>query len=90
MSSEMVKKADVARFLGVDAADVDAFTESGLPFVKVPGPKRPGKRIFLPDLHAWLAKRTTSGSALMNYETFRRAFFDAQKKDDAEPPAPED
>lgn len=77
--SELVRKADVARFLAVDAAEVDALTESGLPFVKVPGPKRPGKRIFLPDLHAWLAKRTSSGSALMSYERFRRAFEEAQR-----------
>ncbi len=68
----MQSREAVGRFLGCEGTEVDRMIEMDeLPFVKIPGECRPRIRIFLPDFHAWLAKRT-GGSALKDYETFLR------------------
>lgn len=82
--SEMVKRAAVARFLGQDAEEVQMAIElDGMPHTKVPGRKRPGVRIFLPDLHEWLRKRSQVSPKLADYGEFRRAFMAAQERGDA-------
>jgi hypothetical protein len=79
--SELVKRAAVARFLGQDAEEVQmAIDLDGMPHTKVPGRKRPGVRIFLPDLHEWLRKRSQVSPKLADYGEFRRAFMAAQER----------
>ena len=81
--TEMVKRAAVARFLGVEPEQVQEMLDlDGLPFVSIPGKKRPGVRIFLPAFHEWMVKRGRNGSErLADYEVFKRAFFSAQAVD---------
>lgn len=78
--TEMVKRAAVARFLGVEPEQVQEMLDmDGLPFVSIPGKTRPGVRIFLPAFHEWLVKRGRNGSErLADYQEFKRAFFGAQ------------
>lgn len=79
--SGLAKRAEVARFLGVDPAEVGRLIEQdALPAVRLPGPARPGVRIFLPDLHGWLQGRGGGGQceALRDYAVFRREFERAQ------------
>ena len=79
--SEVVRRADVGRFLRVDPEDVQRMVDlDNLPHTKVPGEKRPMIRIFLPDFHAWLAARSRLSPKLANYDEFKRAFFEAQPK----------
>ena len=73
----MAKRSEVARFLGVDPAEVSRLIEQDhLPVVRIPGPARPGCRIYLPDLHAWLLGLRKDGpcEALKDYARFRREF----------------
>jgi hypothetical protein len=75
----MVTRAEVGRFLGQDDAEVQlAIDMEKLPHTTVPGRTRPGIRIFLPDFHDWLKKRSRVSPRLENYEEFRRAFQAAQ------------
>lgn len=77
--SELVKRVEVARFLGMALEEVTRLIEQDkLPHARVPGPTRPGFRIFLPDLHAWLCRRSEGSPRLADYAEFRRAFFAAQ------------
>lgn len=80
--TEMVKRADVARFLGVQDSEVQRMLElDGLPWVEIPGPKRPGVRIFLPAFHEWMLGRGKGlAGRLADYSEFRRAFEEAQKR----------
>lgn len=81
MKSEMVKRADLARFFGKSKEEIDRMIEQdGLPAVDLPGPKAEGKRLFLPDVHRWLMRRLPDGSALMRYQVFKRAVEDCQPK----------
>jgi hypothetical protein len=66
----MQSREAVGRFLGCEGTEVDRMIEmDALPVVRIPGEKRPRLRIFLPDFHEWLAKRT-QGGRLRDYETF--------------------
>jgi hypothetical protein len=78
--SELVKRAAVARFLGVEPEQVQEMLElDGLPYVSIPGKKRPGVRIFLPAFHEWMVKRAKGpAGTLGDYAEFRRAFVEAQ------------
>lgn len=78
--SEMVKRVSIARFMGKPAAEVERMTEEdNLPYVRVPGRRKPGKRFFLPDFHRWLVGRCVGEMGqLRNYTEFKRAFFAAQ------------
>lgn len=77
--SELVKRADLARFFGKSKEEIDRMIkEDGLPAVDLPGPKQEGKRLFLPDVHRWLQSRLPDGSALMRYEVFKQAVMASQ------------
>ncbi len=77
--SELVKRAAVARFFSQEPEEVDRqIREDGLPHCEVPGPQRNSVRIFLPDLHQWLLKRSQLSPRLGDFREFRRAFFEAQ------------
>ena len=79
VATELVKRTAVGNFLGVDLAEVQRLIEmDDLPHVKVPGAKQPAVRIFLPDLHAWLAGQSRMSPKLADFSEFRRAFFAAQ------------
>jgi hypothetical protein len=80
--SEMVKRAEVARFLGVEPEQVQEMLHlDGLPYVSIPGRKRPGVRIFLPAFHEWLLRRAKGPAwTLEDYAEFRRAFEEAQEQ----------
>jgi hypothetical protein len=77
--SRMVKRAEVARFLGKDAAEIDRMIEQdGMPHMQLPGPTKPSVRFFLPDLHGWLAKFNRGCAGFSRLEEFERAFCEAQ------------
>lgn len=79
-TSEMVKRAAIIRFLEKDADEVDRMIrEDGLPVVEIPGPNKPGVRIFLPDFHEWLkAYAKGSSGKVKDYAEFLRAFHACQ------------
>lgn len=67
---------EVARFLCVEAADVETmFKFDGLPYRTIPKKKRAVKRVPLRDFHEWLKSRPGNPSPrLANYETFLADF----------------
>lgn len=74
----MVKRAEVARFLGKDAVEIDRMiAQDGMPHMSLPGPTKPSVRFFLPDLHSWLAKFNCGGAAFARLEDFECAFRQA-------------
>ena len=70
--------AEVARFLEVDGEDVRRMIElDGLPATKLPKAKRVVHRIYLPDLHDWLVRRSDGSPRLANYQEFVEKFRSA-------------
>ncbi|MEO5712591.1 MAG: hypothetical protein ABIT37_03810 [Luteolibacter sp.] len=67
---------EIARFLCVEAADVETmFKSDKLPFRSIPKKKRTVKRVPLRDFHEWLKNRPGNPSrCLANYETFLADF----------------
>ena len=78
----MVKRAEVARFLGKDASEIDRMiAQDGMPHMSLPGPTKPSVRFFLPDLHGWLAKFNRGGEAFSRLEEFECSFRQANARD---------
>ena len=76
---EMVRVAEISRFLGQGADEVrDMLELDGLPHAKVPGKTKPGVRVALRDLHGFLLKRWNGETAMRDYEVFRGAFWGSQ------------
>lgn len=66
----MQSREAVGRFLGCEGEEVGRMIEMDeLPCVRIPGETRPRIRIYLPDFHAWLAKRSY-GERIKSYEEF--------------------
>lgn len=67
---------EVARFLCVEAADVETmFKLDKLPFKSIPKKKRSVKRVPLRDFHEWLKNRPGNPSPrLADFETFLADF----------------
>lgn len=76
--SELVRLADLGRFLCQDADEVRLLVTDGMPHTKVNGRTRPVYRVFLPDFHRWLMLRSPGCERLADYQEFRRAFREAQ------------
>ena len=73
--SWMVKRAEVARFLGKDAAEIDRMIEQdGMPHMELPGKTKPSVRFYLPDLHGWLMNFNRGGAGFPRLEEFEKAF----------------
>lgn len=80
--AEMVKRVEVARFLGVDAEEVQRMEEmDDLPVVRTPGMMRPRVRVYLRSLHRWLVDQNPHEEGLKDFDEFRRAFFRSQKQE---------
>jgi len=77
---ELVKRADVRRFLQVDDDEVQRMIDQdNLPYIRKPGATKPGVRIFLPDFHEWLVGYAQGASRrIADYPEFLRAFWAAQ------------
>ena len=73
--TDMVRRADMARFLGCEPEEVERMAnEDNLPHVKMPGATRPSYRFFLPDVHGWLVKYAKGPCSLADYGKFRESF----------------
>ena len=76
----MVKRAEIARFLGVESAEVDRMIElDDLPAIRVPGQTRPSVRIYLVDFHRWLLRGADPASEIRDYPGFVASFQAARK-----------
>ncbi len=76
---ELVRMAEVARFLKQDAMEVREMVEvDGLPHLKVPGKTKPSVRVALRDLHAFLLRKWQGETVLRDYAVFREEFIKAQ------------
>jgi hypothetical protein len=77
----MVKRAEVARFLGKDASEIDRMIEQdGMPHLSLPGPTKPSVRFFLRDLHGWLLRFNRGCEAFQRLEDFETAFREANQE----------
>ena len=77
----MVKRAEVARFLGKDTSEIDRMIEQdGMPHLSLPGPTKPSVRFFLRDLHEWLTKFNRGCEAFLRLEDFETAFRQANQE----------
>jgi hypothetical protein len=72
------KKSEIARYLGKPAEEVDRMMdENDLPYVRLPGLKKPSPRFRLRDFHKWL-QQWNRGCELKSFAEFEREFEEAQ------------
>lgn len=81
--SDLVKRAAIARFFEKEQEEIDRMIrEDALPFIKVPGPTKPGIRIYLPDFHRWLVGYAGGDSeAIRDYDQFLKSFWAVQERE---------
>jgi len=66
---------EIARYLAVEAKDVARMIRlDGLPATSIPKTKRTVQRVYLPDFHKWLMKRTKNAGMLADYDNFLVVF----------------
>ncbi len=66
---------EVARYLAIEAADVKRLVKlDGMPATAIPKATRTVLRIYLPDFHAWLVRRSKNPGSLAIYPEFLAEF----------------
>ena len=79
---EMVRVAEISRFLGQGADEVRILIElDGLPHARVPGKTKPSLRVALRDLHAFLLRRWQGETLMRDFEVFRGEFWRSQSSE---------
>jgi excisionase family DNA binding protein len=83
MSRGLYTVAEIARYFGTRSQEITRMIQDdGLPVVKLPGEKKPVRKITLHGLHAWMSQRH-DGVAFMSVEALAAEIEAAQAAEQA-------